>query len=111
MALSTSKPFAVAVGSVSRSQKRIFYECYRERFISNQPSTKIKKWSGIRVGFFFPILLLSAAARLSQNQPNAPTPPFERAVEWVDIHLPTFPPRARQARIRGTVTIEVRFKG
>ena len=61
--------------------------------------------------FLFPILLLSAAFCLSQDQANSHTPPYEKAVQWVDIHVPTFPPLARQARILGTVAIEVRFKG
>src|SRR5689334_18311319 len=81
-------------------------------------STKGKKHSrecisgecGMR-SFLFPIMLLSATVCLSQNQDNAQTPPYEKAVQWVDIHVPTFPAIARTARILGTVAIEVRFKG
>jgi hypothetical protein len=56
-------------------------------------------------------MLLSATVCLSQNQDNAQTPSYEKAVQWVDIHVPTFPAIARTARILGTVAIEVRFKG
>ena len=55
------------------------------------------------------LALLSATACLAQVQTS--TQSYERAVQWVDIHIPTFPPIARQARILGTVVIEVRFKG
>jgi hypothetical protein len=61
--------------------------------------------------FLFPILLLGATVCLCQDHDQAHTPPYEKAVQWIDIHVPTFPPLARQARIFGTVAIEVRFKG
>lgn len=32
-------------------------------------------------------------------------------VQWVNIHVPVYPPIARTARVSGTVVIEVRFKG
>jgi hypothetical protein len=59
--------------------------------------------------FLVPILFLSVTVCLSQD--NAQTRAYEKAVQWVDIHVPTFPPLARQARILGTVAIELRFKG
>ncbi|MBV8051391.1 MAG: hypothetical protein JOZ80_09395 [Acidobacteriaceae bacterium] len=61
--------------------------------------------------FLFPALLLSATICLSQRQNDAQDPHYDKAVQWVDIHVPTFPPLARQARIFGTVAIEVRFDG
>jgi hypothetical protein len=61
--------------------------------------------------FLFPILLLSTTICISQSQNNASSRPYDKAVQWVDIHVPTFPPLARQARIFGTVAIEVRFEG
>jgi hypothetical protein len=54
-------------------------------------------------------LLLVGMACLSQE--NVPPKPYEKAVQWVDINVPTYPPLAHQARILGTFTIEVRFKG
>jgi hypothetical protein len=47
----------------------------------------------------------------SQGQDKVPTPPNDKSVKWVDIRIPKFPPLARQARIFGTVAIEVRFNG
>ena len=61
--------------------------------------------------FVFPILLLSAILCLSQDQSNSQARAYEKAVQWIDIHVPTYPPLAHQARILGTVAIEVRFKG
>ena len=58
-----------------------------------------------------PILLLLASVCLCQDQDKAHTPPYEKAVQWVVIRVPTFPPLARTARILGTVAIEIRFKG
>ncbi len=55
------------------------------------------------------IVLLFATACFSQDK--APTQPREKAIEWVNISVPKFPQLARQARILGTVVIEVRFKG
>ena len=57
----------------------------------------------------FTILLLFATACFSQDKPQ--TQLYDKAVQWVDIRVPAFPPLARQARIQGTVAIEVRFKG
>jgi hypothetical protein len=46
------------------------------------------------------------------GRPNkVPIPAYEKTIQWVDIRVPKFPPLARQARILGTVAIEVRFKG
>jgi hypothetical protein len=59
----------------------------------------------------FDVVLLSAVPCFSQGQNKIPTPPTDKSVEWVDIRVPKFPPLARQARIFGTVAIEVRFKG
>jgi hypothetical protein len=42
---------------------------------------------------------------------KVPVRPYEKAVQWVDIHVPQFPPLAQQARVRDTVAIELRFKG
>jgi hypothetical protein len=61
--------------------------------------------------FLFAILLLFAMPCFSQGQDKVPTPPSDKAVEWVDIRVPKFPPLAHQARIFGTVAIEVRFEG
>lgn len=61
--------------------------------------------------FFMLALLVTATACLSQDQGKVPTPPYEKAVQWVDIRVPTFPPLARETRILGTVAIEVRFRG
>jgi len=55
--------------------------------------------------------LLFAVPCFSQGQDKAPTPPDDKSVEWVNIRVPRFPPLANQARILGTVAIEVRFKG
>jgi len=55
------------------------------------------------------ITLLAAVAGLVQDK--VPAGPYEKSVQWVDIHVPEFPPLAQVARIRGTVTIEMRFKG
>jgi hypothetical protein len=60
--------------------------------------------------FLLAIALLFAIARSSQGQDKVPIPPSEKAVEWIDIRVPKFRPLARQARIFGTVAIEVRFK-
>jgi hypothetical protein len=57
----------------------------------------------------FAAVLLSSAEVLSKDKTN--TMSSEKAVEWVDIRVPKFPPLARQARIFGAVAIEVRFKG
>ena len=32
-------------------------------------------------------------------------------MEWVNIHVPKYPPLAKAARIHGMVAIEIRFKG
>ena len=56
-------------------------------------------------------VLLFAMPCFSQGQDKAPTPSEDKSVEWVDIRVPKFPPLANQARIFGTVAIEVRFKG
>jgi hypothetical protein len=59
----------------------------------------------------FVVVLLLAVPCFSQGQDKAPTPSEDKSVEWVDIRVPRFPPLANQARIIGTVAIEVRFKG
>ena len=41
--------------------------------------------------FLFPILLLGATVCLCQDHGQAHTPPYEKAVQWIDIHVPTFP--------------------
>jgi hypothetical protein len=61
--------------------------------------------------FLFAIALLFAVACVSQGQEKVPIPPAEKSVEWIDIRVPKFPPLAYQARILGTVAIEVHFKG
>jgi hypothetical protein len=57
------------------------------------------------------VLLLLAMRCFSQGQDKTPIPPTDKSVEWIDIRVPKIPPLARQARIFGTVAIEVRFKG
>jgi hypothetical protein len=55
--------------------------------------------------------LLSSAEGFSKDKPQQNSTPPAKSVEWVDIRVPKFPPLAYQARILGTVAIEVRFKG
>jgi hypothetical protein len=57
----------------------------------------------------FATVLLSSAEVLSKDKTN--TMSSDKSVEWVDIRVPKFPPLARQARIFGTVAIEVHFNG
>jgi|GEM_PF-4702815 len=61
--------------------------------------------------FFMLAVLVTATTCLSQDHGKVPTPPYEKAVQWLDIRVPTFPALAHAARILGTVAIEVRFKG
>ena len=56
-------------------------------------------------------VLLLAMPCFSQGQDKVPIPPDDKSVEWVDVRVPKYPPLAHQARIFGTVAIEVRFKG
>jgi hypothetical protein len=59
----------------------------------------------------FLVVLIFAVPSFSQGQDKVSIPANDKSVEWVDIRVPKFPPLARQARIFGTVAIEVRFKG
>jgi hypothetical protein len=59
----------------------------------------------------FVVVLLFAMPCFSQGQDKVPIPPTDKSIEWIDIRVPTLSPLARQARIVGTVAIEVRFDG
>jgi hypothetical protein len=59
----------------------------------------------------FAATLLSLAEAFATDKPDQNTTPTEKSVEWIDIHVPKFPPLAYQARILGTVAIEVHFNG
>jgi hypothetical protein len=59
----------------------------------------------------FAAALLSSIPCFSQGQDKVPIPANDKSVEWIDIRVPKFPPLARQARVFGTVTIDVHFKG
>ena len=64
--------------------------------------------------FLFVASLLSASVCISQSNPSQPQSGSEdaqKAVKWINIQVPVFPPIARTAHIVGTVAIDVRFKG
>ncbi|WP_148210236.1 hypothetical protein [Candidatus Korobacter versatilis] len=53
-------------------------------------------------------ILFSGAIACAQEQtakPKAASP----HVEWVDLHVPVYPPLARQARIEGNVEVQIQF--
>jgi hypothetical protein len=47
---------------------------------------------------------------ICRSQDQAPAESGEKAVQWVNIQVPTYPNVTLQARIAGTVTIQVHFK-
>jgi hypothetical protein len=59
----------------------------------------------------FAAALLSSAEGFAKDKPDQNKTPPEKAVEWIDIRVPKFPPLAREAGAFGTVTIEVHFNG
>ena len=64
--------------------------------------------------FTFIVLLLSASGCVGQSilqQPQSGSKTAEKAVKWINIHVPVFPPIARRAHVIGTVAINVQFKG
>jgi hypothetical protein len=50
----------------------------------------------------FAAALLSSAEGFTTDKPDQNTTPSEKAVEWVDIRVPKFPPLAHLARRFGT---------
>src|SRR5277367_1292103 len=57
------------------------------------------------------VLIFASIMPSVQAQDQKPIQSDEKVVNWNIIQVPMFPPLARQARIFGTVAIEVQFKG
>jgi hypothetical protein len=62
----------------------------------------------------FVTLLLSVSRCIPQTyaaQPQTAPQAVEKAIEWINIRVPVYPPIARTAHIAGTVAIQISFKG